>query len=79
MDTETPMMMLPATRPRATQASCRQWKSLLLMGMSMQAYPGLCLQPAEPVPRKAWELSVLLVVFLLELRLHGGSFWTVRS
>lgn len=50
LDTETPMIMLPATRPRATQASCRQRKSLVLMGMSMQVYPGRCFQAS----RKSW-------------------------
>lgn len=46
LDTDTPMMMLPATKPRAAQASCRQRKSRLLIGPSMQ--------PADLVPETIW-------------------------
>lgn len=65
------MMMLPATRPRATQASCRQWKSLVLMGMSMQVYPGLCFLASG----ESW--SSWMNASLLECHIQGGNFWTV--
>lgn len=49
------MMTLPATSPRATQASCRQWKSLLLMGMSMQAHRGTASGRCSLDPEKSWK------------------------
>lgn len=65
------MMMLPATKPRATQASCRQRKSLVLMGMSMQVYPGRCFQ-ASWVCWSSW-----MDASLLGRHIQGGNFWAV--
>lgn len=65
------MMMLPATKPRATQASCRQWKSLVLMGMSIQVYPGLCFQASW----KSW--SSWMDASLLECYIQSRNFWAV--